>query len=64
MCDEFEIEAARRGYKRIYLQALLSAIPFYKKCNFTMYGEEFLDHGLPHRHFHKYTSIAEDSNNL
>jgi len=36
------------GGERQILHAQLTAVPFYEKLNFTPYGEEFYDAGIPH----------------
>ncbi len=50
MTLEFEAEAARRGYKRIYLHAREVALDFYLKLGYEIFGEEFVEVTIPHRH--------------
>ncbi len=54
MTVEFEAEAARRGYKRIYLHARQVAVEFYFKLGYEAFGEEFTEVGIPHRHMQKF----------
>ncbi len=44
-CEEW---AKENGYKEIVLHARLTAVPFYKKLNYTTIGDEFTEVGLPH----------------
>lgn len=37
------------GADTVYLGAQLHAIPFYESIGFSVYGEEYLDAGIPHR---------------
>ncbi len=46
-------EAARAGCSRVYLGAQLHAVEFYQTLGFTLYGEEFMDAGIPHIHMEK-----------
>lgn len=56
MNAEYERESERRGYKRIYLHARAYAIPFYEGLGYHVFGEEFTEVGIPHRHMQKFTS--------
>lgn len=53
MNEEFELEAARRGYNRIYLHAREVALEFYDKLNYQRFGEQFIEVGIKHHHMHK-----------
>ena len=50
MNKEFEEEAIRRGYSRVYMHARVVACEFYTKLGYEVYGEEFIESTLPHRH--------------
>ena len=54
MTAEFEAEAARRGYKRVYLHARVIAVEFYVKLGYEVFGEEFIQVTIPHRHMQKF----------
>lgn len=41
-------EARKKGYKRVFLGAQLSAIGFYEKMGFQMFGDEFIEAGIRH----------------
>jgi predicted GNAT family N-acyltransferase len=64
MTKEFEEEASRRGYSRVYLHARVVAIDFYKKLGYDLFGELFEEVKIPHRHMHKFltpkTTIIEN----
>ena len=53
MNKEFEEEAKRRGYKRIYLHARVVAVSFYENLGYEVYGDEFIQVTIPHRHMQK-----------
>jgi len=44
-CEEW---AKMNGYKEIVLHARLTAVPFYRRLNYTTIGDEFTEVGLPH----------------
>lgn len=44
-----EGEASRRGFRRLILEAQVSAIPFYEKLGYVAEGEVFLDANIEHR---------------
>jgi predicted GNAT family N-acyltransferase len=45
------IEAARRrGLRKVHLASQTHAVPFYAGSGFAVYGEEFMEAGIPHRH--------------
>ena len=62
MTKEFEAEAARRGYKRIFLHARLVAVEFYLKLGYELFGEEFIQVTIPHRYMQKFiqTVVKDD----
>jgi predicted GNAT family N-acyltransferase len=41
--------AQRESLEHIELAAQNQAIPFYERLGFTLFGEEFMDAGIPHR---------------
>lgn len=41
--------AAERGLQRVFLNAQVSALPFYRRHGFAAEGQEFVDAGIPHR---------------
>jgi predicted GNAT family N-acyltransferase len=41
--------ARRQQCAEVYLHAQVPAIPFYEKQGFTVFGEQFMDAGIPHR---------------
>jgi predicted GNAT family N-acyltransferase len=53
MNKEFEEESLRRGYHRVYLHAREYAVEFYLKLGYEIFGEEFIEVGINHRHMHK-----------
>ena len=50
MTKEFEAESIRKGYSRIYLHARLVALDFYLKQDYEVFGDEFFEVNIPHRH--------------
>lgn len=61
MTKEFEAETARRGYKRVYLHARVVALDFYLKLGYEVFGEEFIQVTIPHRHMQKFIQpVAKD----
>lgn len=61
MTKEFEAEAARRGYKRIFLHARMVALEFYLKLGYEVFGEEFVQVTIPHRYMQKFIQpVAKD----
>jgi len=47
-------EAKRLGIKRVFLGAQLHAVDFYKKLEFSKYGEVFLDADIEHVHMERF----------
>jgi predicted GNAT family N-acyltransferase len=52
-----EAQASARGLRAVYLGAQTHAVPFYERLGYAVFGEEFDDAGLPHRHM--WREIAE-----
>lgn len=50
LMQQLLILADQRGYSRLFLDAQIDAIGFYRKLGFTATGEIFMDAGIPHRH--------------
>ncbi|HKK06812.1 MAG: GNAT family N-acetyltransferase [Pseudolabrys sp.] len=42
--------ARERGLARVFLGAQTHAVGFYERQGFVVYGEPFMDAGIPHRH--------------
>lgn len=42
--------ARQRGYRRVFLDAQVEAIDFYRQLGFIAEGDIFMDAGIPHRH--------------
>jgi hypothetical protein len=62
MTAEFEAESARRGYKRVYLHARVVAVDFYLKLGYELFGEEFIEVNIPHRHMQKFVQpVVKDT---
>lgn len=40
--------ARQQGYKKLFLKARETAVPFYLKLDYTVIGERFIQVGLPH----------------
>lgn len=50
VCEE---EAKKQGFNKVKLAAQLESIPFYEKLGYEIYGDIFLDAGIPHRNMKK-----------
>lgn len=50
MVEAIEVQAAARGLRCVYLGAQTHAVRFYERLGYAIFGEEFDDAGLPHRH--------------
>jgi predicted GNAT family N-acyltransferase len=48
-----EAEAKAQGFNKVKLASQLDAIPFYEKLGYEIYGDIFLDAGIPHRNMKK-----------
>lgn len=48
-----EDEAKKQGLTKVKLAAQLESIPFYEKLGYEIYGDIFLDAGIPHRNMKK-----------
>ena len=59
MNEEFEKEAARKGYNRIYLHAREVALEFYDNLGYGRFGEEFIEIGIKHQHMQKILNPIE-----
>ena len=53
MVIEFENEARKLGYKKIFLHARKVVVDFYEKLGYISYGEEFYEVTIPHRKMRK-----------
>ncbi len=60
MTEEFESEAKRRGLKRVYMHARGSAVPFYERQGYEIFGEDFIEVGIPHKHMQKYLKLNDE----
>lgn len=50
LLSELLAAARERGLRRVFLGAQTHALGFYARQGFTVYGEPFMDAGIPHRH--------------
>lgn len=48
-----ELEAKTRGATKIVLSAQIQAKPFYEKCGYTGFGEQYLDEHVAHQDMRK-----------
>lgn len=48
-----EQEAIKQGFNKVKLASQLESIPFYEKLGYKIYGDIFLDAGIPHRNMKK-----------
>jgi ribosomal protein S18 acetylase RimI-like enzyme len=49
LVEESELEARRRGWRRMVLHARQTAVAFYERLGYAIEGEPFVEIGLPHR---------------
>lgn len=57
------IEEARRiGIRRVFLGAQLHAVDFYKKLEFSEYGQVFLDAEIEHIHMERFIQKSRENN--
>jgi ribosomal protein S18 acetylase RimI-like enzyme len=50
---ELEAEVARRGSRTVTLHARSTAVGFYQRLGYAVYGEPFTEVGIPHRHMRR-----------
>jgi predicted GNAT family N-acyltransferase len=48
-----EVFAKSKGFEKIVLHARETAVPFYEKLNYTIFGAPFEEVGIPHRSMEK-----------
>jgi predicted GNAT family N-acyltransferase len=48
-----EAELRQRGFTHVHMHAREDALGFYAKLGYTVYGEPFLEVGVPHRHMRR-----------
>lgn len=48
-----EAELARRGFRTVTLHARESAVGFYARLGYAVFGEPFTEVGVPHRHMRR-----------
>jgi ribosomal protein S18 acetylase RimI-like enzyme len=48
-----EAEVARRGFRTVTLHARESAVGFYARLGYAVFGEPFTEVGVPHRHMRR-----------
>lgn len=53
LVERCEQEALKNGLNKVKLAAQLESIPFYEKLGYEIYGDIFLDAGIPHRNMKK-----------
>jgi predicted GNAT family N-acyltransferase len=53
LVEAAEAEARAQGLNKVKLASQLEAIPFYEKLGYEIYGDVFLDAGIPHRNMKK-----------
>ncbi|MFT7583171.1 MAG: putative GNAT family N-acyltransferase [Myxococcota bacterium] len=51
--ESLEATMAAEGLKTIYLHARETAVGFYEKLGYTVYGEPYDEVGIPHRDMHR-----------
>jgi len=50
---ELEAEVARRGFSTVTLHARETAVGFYARLGYAVFGEPFVEVGVPHRHMRR-----------
>lgn len=50
---ELEAEVARRGFRTVTLHARETAVGFYERLGYAVYGEPFTEVDIPHRHMRR-----------
>lgn len=53
LVEGFERKAQMAGFTDIKLHARDTAVPFYQKLGYSVYGEPFTEVGIPHQAMHK-----------
>ena len=53
LVERCEKEAIKQGFTKVKLAAQLESIVFYEKLGYEIYGDIFLDAGIPHRNMKK-----------
>ena len=48
-----EAELRRRGLRHVHLHARAPVVPFYERLGYAVYGEPFVEVGVPHRHMQR-----------
>ncbi|HLL54443.1 MAG TPA: GNAT family N-acetyltransferase [Myxococcaceae bacterium] len=48
-----EEELSRRGFTHVHLHARAQVVPFYERLGYEVYGEPFVEVGVPHRHMQR-----------
>ncbi len=48
-----EEELQRRGFDHVHLHARAQVVPFYEKLGYAVYGDAFVEVGIPHRHMQR-----------
>ncbi len=59
MVAAIEAQAAERGLRCVYLGAQTHAVAFYERLGYSVFGDEFEDAGLPHRHMWRRVGPAD-----
>ncbi|MET0284160.1 MAG: GNAT family N-acetyltransferase [Polyangiales bacterium] len=54
LVDTLEAELRERGFTHVHLHAREGAIGFYAKLGYAVYGEPYLEVGVPHRHMQRF----------
>jgi predicted N-acetyltransferase YhbS len=50
---ELEAELSRRGFTHVHLHARAQVVPFYERLGYAVYGDAFVEVGIPHRHMQR-----------
>jgi predicted GNAT family N-acyltransferase len=50
---ELEQEVSRRGFRTVTLHARETAVGFYARLGYQVFGEPFTEVGVPHRHMRR-----------
>ena len=48
-----EAELRRRGVREVHLHARADVVPFYERLGYAVYGDPFVEIGIPHRRMRK-----------